>query len=37
MNIDIAKHRNGPLKSIKLRFKGDKIKFYSVDTKRKAN
>lgn len=36
MNLDIAKHRNGPLKSIKLRFKGDKIKFYSVDSKRKA-
>ncbi len=33
--LDIAKHRNGPLKSIKLRFKGDRIKFYGVDQKRK--
>ena len=32
-NLDIAKHRNGPLKSIKLKFKGDRIKFYGVDTK----
>ncbi|KKU78693.1 MAG: Replicative DNA helicase, partial [Candidatus Amesbacteria bacterium GW2011_GWA2_47_70] len=30
MNLDIAKHRNGPLRSLKLRFKGDRIKFYSV-------
>jgi replicative DNA helicase len=36
MSLDIAKHRNGPLKSIKLRFKGDRIKFYSMDTKRKS-
>ncbi len=34
MNLDIAKHRNGPLKSLKLRFKGDRIKFYSVEGKR---
>jgi replicative DNA helicase len=35
MNLDIAKHRNGPLRSIKLRFRGERIKFYSVETKRK--
>ncbi len=35
MSLDIAKHRNGPLKSIKLRFRGDRIKFYSVEGKRK--
>ncbi|MEK7550339.1 MAG: replicative DNA helicase [Patescibacteria group bacterium] len=34
--LDIAKHRNGPLKSIPLRFKGDRIKFYSRETKHKA-
>ena len=37
VTLDIAKHRNGPLRSIKLRFKGDRIKFYPVDTKRKAD
>jgi len=30
----IAKHRNGPLKSIKLFFRGDRIKFYGRETKR---
>ena len=34
INLDIAKHRNGPLKSIKLFFKGDRIKFYGRETKR---
>jgi replicative DNA helicase len=34
--LDIAKHRNGPLKSIPLHFKGDRIKFYSRDTKHKV-
>jgi replicative DNA helicase len=34
MNLDIAKHRNGPLRSIKLRFRGDRIKFYGVESKR---
>jgi replicative DNA helicase len=34
MSLDIAKHRNGPLKSIKLRFRGDRIKFYGVEGKR---
>lgn len=31
--LDIAKHRNGALASIPLFFKGDRIKFYSRDTK----
>jgi len=34
MTLDIAKHRNGPLRSVKLRFRGDRIKFYSVEGKR---
>jgi len=34
INLDIAKHRNGPLRSIKLFFKGDRIKFYGRDVKR---
>jgi replicative DNA helicase len=33
--LDIAKHRNGPLRSIPLYFKGDRIKFYSRDSKHK--
>jgi len=32
--LDIAKHRNGPLKSIPLFFKGDRIKFFGRETKR---
>jgi len=31
--LDIAKHRNGPLKSVPLRFKGDRIKFFGRETK----
>lgn len=31
--LDIAKHRNGPLKNIKLYFKGDRIKFFARDAK----
>ncbi len=31
--LDIAKHRNGPLASVPLFFKGDRIRFYSRDTK----
>jgi len=31
--LDIAKHRNGPLASVPLFFKGDRIKFYSRDVK----
>ena len=34
ITLDIAKHRNGPLKSIKLSFRGDRIKFYGRETKR---
>jgi replicative DNA helicase len=31
--LDIAKHRNGPLRSVPLHFKGDRIKFYGRDSK----
>ncbi len=31
--LDISKHRNGPLRSVPLRFKGDRIRFYTRDTK----
>ncbi len=31
--LDIAKHRNGPLRTINLFFKGDRIKFYGRETK----
>ena len=34
MELNIAKHRNGPLRSLKLRFRGDRIRFYGVETKR---
>lgn len=34
ISLDIAKHRNGPLKSIKLTFKGDKMRFFGRETKR---
>lgn len=34
VELEIAKHRNGPLRRIKLRFKGERIKFYGVETKR---
>ena len=36
VSLEIAKHRNGPLRSIKLRFRGDRIRFYGVDTKREV-
>jgi len=32
----IAKHRNGPTAEIDLLFRGDRIKFYNVDTKREG-
>lgn len=35
--LDIAKHRNGPLKSIPLYFKGDRIKFFARDVKHTKN
>lgn len=34
ITLDIAKHRNGPLRSIKMVFKGDRMKFYGMETKR---
>lgn len=34
ITLDIAKHRNGPLRSINLFFKGDRIKFFGRETKR---
>lgn len=34
--LDIAKHRNGPLASVPLFFKGDRIKFFSRDSKHKS-
>jgi len=33
--LDIAKHRNGPLKSVPLHFRGDRIKFFGRDSKHK--
>jgi len=36
MNLEIAKHRNGPLRTVKLRFRGERVKFYSVEGKRKS-
>jgi len=34
VSLKVAKHRNGPLKTIRLRFKGDRISFYSMEAKR---
>ncbi len=34
--LDIAKHRNGPLKTVKLFFKGDRIRFYGAETRRSS-
>jgi replicative DNA helicase len=36
MVLDIAKHRNGPLKSLKLFFKSDRIRFFGRETKQKG-
>lgn len=33
-HLDIAKHRNGPLRQINLYFKGDRIRFFGAETKR---
>ena len=33
MKLKIAKHRNGPLGTINLFFRGDRIKFYDVESK----
>jgi len=35
IGLEIAKHRNGPLRSIQLFFRGDRISFYGRETKRK--
>ncbi len=32
--LDIAKHRNGPLRQLKLFFKGDRIRFFERETRR---
>jgi len=34
VELEIAKHRNGPLRRIKLHFRGDRIKFYGTEMKR---
>lgn len=34
MKLSIAKHRNGPLRIIDLRFRGERIRFYGVERKR---
>lgn len=34
VQLDIAKHRNGPLRFLKLFFRGDRIRFYGKETKR---
>jgi len=34
INLKIAKHRNGPLRTIQFFFKGDRISFFEADTKR---
>jgi len=35
MVLDLAKHRNGPLRSVKMFFKGDRIRFFGRETKQK--
>ena len=35
--LDIAKHRNGPLRQLKLFFKGDRIRFFERETKREKS
>ncbi|MBI2026048.1 MAG: replicative DNA helicase [Candidatus Levybacteria bacterium] len=34
--LSIAKHRNGPMGEVDLLFKGDRIRFYSMDKKREG-
>jgi replicative DNA helicase len=36
VNLKIAKHRNGGLNDIDLYFKGDRIRFYGMETRRQA-
>jgi len=33
-NLDIAKHRNGPLGQLQLHFRGDRIRFFGIESKR---
>ena len=35
IKLNIAKHRNGPLANVNLRFRGDRIRFYGVEKRRK--
>ncbi len=34
IELEVAKHRNGPLRRMKMRFRGERIKFYGLETKR---
>jgi len=34
MRLSVAKHRNGPLRTIQMHFKGERIKFYGIDKAR---
>ncbi len=34
LKLNVAKHRNGPLRTIDLRFRGERVKFYGVESKR---
>lgn len=36
VSLKIAKHRNGPLRTINLFFKGDRIRFYGMDKQREG-
>jgi len=33
MKLVVAKHRNGPIRTISLRFRGNRIRFYSMETR----
>lgn len=33
IELEVAKHRNGPLRRMKLRFRGNRIRFYGMETK----
>ena len=34
MELDVAKHRNGPLRNISLHWQGNRIKFFGIEKKR---
>ena len=36
MSLKVAKHRNGPLGEVDLYFRGDRIKFFGMETKRQT-